>query len=192
MRAQLSGGAGAKIRIDPRKSHAQIGFVACPLVCRGNAVSRVRGKTSSPSQDHDHRTRRPKCGYLAPHSRFLLGQITPRLSEDHITRSYWPRDFSADARVAFRRPGVKIDNYDTLSLTTHCLWLACLWLASQSAREVDKSPSRTATSRLGLLAPRERLTPREHLTPRDISSEANSNRCGDSDAQNLRTHQRNS
>ena len=186
MRAQLSGGAGAKIRIDPRKSHAQIGFVACPLVCRGNAVSRVRGKASSPSQDHDGRTRRRECGYLAPHSRFLLGQITPRLSEDHITRSYWPRDFSANARVAFRRPAMKIDKYDTLSLVGVSL------VGVSECSEVDKSPSRTATSRLGLLAPRERLTPREHLTPRDISSEANSNRCGDSDAQNLRAHQRNS
>jgi len=71
-------------------------------------------KASSPSQDHDGRTRRPKCRYLAPHSRFLLGQITPRLSDDHITRSYWPRDFSADARVAFRKQRMKIGNYDTI------------------------------------------------------------------------------
>jgi hypothetical protein len=114
MRAQLSGGEGAKIRIDPRKSHAQTCFVACPLVCRGNAVARVRGKASSPSQDHDGRTRRPKCGYLAPHSRFLLGQIAPRLSDNHITRSYWPRDFFADARAAFRIQRMKIGNYDTI------------------------------------------------------------------------------
>jgi hypothetical protein len=186
MRAQLSGGAGATIRIDPRRSHAQTCFVACPLVCRGNAVARVRGKASSPSQDHDGRTRRPKCGYLAPHSRFLLGQITPRLSDDHITRSYWPRDFFC--RCAGRIPNTMDENRQ---LRLNCPWSTSL-LGASDGSEVDKSPSRTATSRLGLLAPRERLTPREHLTPRDISSEANSNRCGDSDAEILRTHQHNS